>query len=252
MALRNAGAGLRDALETVIRSRAVAFLLALVAVGLGVVALLKSPVAAAIVIAALVISFTAVGIYGLLLRDRFGGLWEIIADTDEWDIRDASGNLVLLTKSRKLRFLQNGVFAIRDYAWGDGQYEDGYSCDPGVAVDNFRQEGRHNVVVSLRETKRRGDVGDFQIQRTFIDSFRNQSESVHADILTMTQQLTIKVMFPADRPPTRAWAISHSAKAAQKQPHTLSPKGAADGRQYVEHTLRRPKFGEEYIVGWDW
>jgi hypothetical protein len=252
MTVGNAGAGLRDALETVIRSRAVAFVLALVAVGLGVVALLKSPVAAAIVIAAVVLAFTAVGVYGLLLRDRFGGLWEIIEDTDEWDIQDSVGELVLLTKTRRLRFLQNGVFAIRDYAWGDGDYQDGYSCNPGVAVDSFHHEGRHNVVVSLRETKQRGDVGDFQIQRTFVDSFRNESESVHADILTATQQLTIRVVFPPTRPPKRAWTTSHSAKAAQKKPHLLTPTGDPDGRQYIAHILRRPKLGEEYIVGWEW
>jgi hypothetical protein len=244
--------GLSEAVGTVARSRSVGFGLAALAVALGVVALLKSPIAGAIIIGSLILVFAGVAFYGLILRDRFGGLWQIIDDIDEWDIPDDTGKLVLLTKTRKLRFLQNGVFAIRDYAWGSGKVDGNYSCAPGHAADHFWHDGRHNVVVSLRETKRRGDIEDFTIKREFADSFCEDSESVHAEIMTETQQLTIKVVFPGSRPPTKAWASSRSDEAANKKHSKLDIHGGVDGRQFVTHTLTRPKLGENYVVGWDW
>jgi hypothetical protein len=223
------------------------------AVALGAVALLKSPTAGAIVIGTIVFALVAVGLYGLILRDRFGGLWEIIDDIDEWDIQDADGKRVLLTKTRKLRFLQNGVFAIRDWAWGSGSFDANYSCSPGSAVDHFWHDGRHNVVVSLRETKGRGDVEDFTIKREFTDSFCEASETVHAEIMTETHQLTIKVIFPPSRPPKKAWVSRRKDEAANKKHRPLSIQGGGpDARQFITHTLIRPTLGENYVVGWDW
>lgn len=82
-------------------------------------------------LAALLVSFSGLGLYALILRDRFGGLYEAISDESEWDIHDASGTEAVLTRTRRLHFLQNGVFAIRDYAWGDGDVLADYQCSPG-------------------------------------------------------------------------------------------------------------------------
>jgi hypothetical protein len=244
--------GLREAVGTVARSRSVGFGLAALAVALGVLALLKSTLAGAIVIGALILAFAGVAVYGLILRDRFGGLWQIVDDIDEWDIQDDRGAKVVLTKTRKLRFLQNGVFAIRDWAWGSGKFDQNYSCEPGFAADHFWHDGRHNVVVSLRETKRRGDIESFVIKREFTDSFCEESETVHAEIMTETEQLTIKVIFPTSRPPKKAWASRRKDEAANKKHKKLDIHGGVDGRQFITHTLTRPDLGENYVVGWDW
>jgi hypothetical protein len=124
--------GATEAFLTVARSPITSFGLALIGIGLAVVTFFASPLAGAIIAAGLFVSFSALGVYALILRDRFGGLYEAISDESEWDIHDASGTEAILTRTRRLRFLQNGVFAIRDYAWGDGDVLADYQCSPGV------------------------------------------------------------------------------------------------------------------------
>ncbi len=206
--------GASEAFLTVARSQVVSFGLALAGVGIAAVAFFASPLAGAIVSAALLISFSTLGVYALILRDRFGGLYESISDDSEWDIHDASGTEAVLTRTRKLHFLQNGVFAIRDYAWGDGDVLADYQCSPGVRVDTYGAAGKKNIVISLRETKERGDTETYVITRRMRDMFPAESEWVATEIVLPTQSMAIIVRFPADRPPSGAW------RAAARTPTT--------------------------------
>jgi hypothetical protein len=85
-----------------------------------------------VVLAALLVGFSMLGVYALILRDRYGGLYEAISDESGWDIHSASGTEAVLTRTRRLHFLQNGVFAIRDYAWVAGDVLADYECSPGA------------------------------------------------------------------------------------------------------------------------
>jgi hypothetical protein len=57
------------------------------------------------------------------------------------------------------------VVAIRDHTWGDGDLFANYSCQPGVPVDVYEDCSKYNVLISLRETKDKGDVIDLRIGR---------------------------------------------------------------------------------------
>ncbi len=221
--------------------------LGLVAVGL---AYLKDPVAGAIVLGALIVGFSSLGVYALILRDRFGGLYEAISDESEWDIHDGNGSEAVLVRRRRLRFLQNGVFAIRDYAWGDGDVLAGYEISPGVKADTYTVAGKRNVVISLRETKRRGDVETYLITRRMQNMFGNDSEWVATEVVLPTQEVKISVRFPADRPPQGAW-LKRNSDPDHKQ-EELSIEGGGDRRQKVSVRIARPKLYETYTVWWKW
>jgi hypothetical protein len=53
------------------------------------------------------------------------------------------------------------VIAFEDYAWGDGDVLAEYKCSPGFEADRYLEGDRWNILISLRETKHRGDVQDF-------------------------------------------------------------------------------------------
>jgi hypothetical protein len=45
-----------------------------------------------------------------------------------------------------------------------------------VAVDRYRDGDRWNILISLRETKSRGDITDFRFERTVRDGFVRAEE----------------------------------------------------------------------------
>jgi|GEM_PF-2109746 len=240
----------REAFFTVVRSRTTSFLLAVTGLGLGVLALFTEPLAGAVLLSSLVLAFVAVGLYALILRDRFGGLYEVLDDESLWDLRDSAGTDALLTRTRTLRFLQDGVFAIRDYAWGNGDVLADYSCDPGYPADYYSAGGRHNVVISLRDTKRRGDVDTYTIKRRTTDMFLGSSEWVSTETLQTTRRLTLTVLFPVSRIPVEAWLDrssrpEHARKRLRAEVHS-------GGRQKLSVTLHDPPLRETFTIWWRW
>lgn len=169
--------GASEAFLIVARSPVASFALALVGVGLAVVTFFASPLAGAIVLAALLVSFSTLG-------------------------------------------------------------------------DTYGAAGKQNIVISLRETKKRGDEETYVITRRMRDMFPAESEWVATEIALPTQLMAITVRFPADRPPSGAWLRSSSDPDHKRS--TLRVEGSPDGRQRIEVRVTKPKLRETYTVWWDW
>ncbi len=245
--------GLQDAFATVARSPSAGFFIGLVALGLAVLTLLfADAVAGAIIIAALVLAFVAVGLYGLIIRDKFGGLYDVLRDESVWDIKEPAGETVL-TRTRELRFLQDGVFAVRDYAWGTGDVgnsRDTYECDPGYPADFFDARGRQNVIISLRDSRQRGETETLVVTRRMRGMFPKDSEWITMEPLAPTDYLAFSILFPADRLPQAAWWNENSRPEHNRK--RLTPEGTGDGRQKVSVEIPKPALREAYTVWWDW
>jgi hypothetical protein len=235
---------------TVANSSVAAFGLALLGVGLAILAFFADPLAGAILLGAMIVAFSSLGVYALILRDRFGGLYETLSDESDWDIRDKTGADAVLIKRRRLHFLQDGVFAIRDFAWGAGDVLADYQCSPGKVVDKYSAAGKHNIVISLREVKKRGDTEDYVITRRMKDMFPDDSEWVATEVTQPTQMMAISVRFPADRPPTGAWLKQNSDPDHRRS--TLPIEGNPDGRQRISVRVDKPKLRETYTIWWEW
>lgn len=95
-------------------SATVTLLLAIFGAGLSLLALFENPTAGVIVVAALLL---ATGVFaGFAVYAAGEGLYSYVKTNDVWDIEDPTGQLVVNTRERKVRYLQDEVFAIRDYA----------------------------------------------------------------------------------------------------------------------------------------
>ena len=92
-------------------------------------------------------------------------LYEILDYESTLELCDTKGATARFQKRQRVKFLQNNIIAFEDYVWGDGDLLAEYSCSPGVVADRYREGDRWNLLISLRETKHKGDITEFHIAR---------------------------------------------------------------------------------------
>jgi hypothetical protein len=179
------------------------------------------------------------------------GMYEVIELDARLELRDAGGRHTVLHKHEKVRFLQDNIIAYQDKAWGDGDIFADYKCSPGVAVDRYQDGHRYRILISLRETKNRGDIQVFHTERTIRNGFTGQHENFQMDIDHTTRKLSMSVVFPANRLPSEVALLqqntTRSVPLGPEYRHILP-----DGRQQVSWSTDKPKIFEAYILSWKW
>ena len=179
------------------------------------------------------------------------GIYEILYYDSTLELLDPTGHTAIFHKRQQVRFLQDNVIAFQDYAWGDGEIFAEYHCSPGIAVDRYRDGDRWNILISLRETKSRGDITDFRIERTVQKGFTQHDEWYQVEIRNPTRRLRLAVIFPKERLCKRA--TLHERKRNRTQAlgsehlHQLP-----DGRQLLEFETTRVRHLEVYTLRWVW
>ena len=184
-------------------------------------------------------------------RVRYHGMYEILDYDAVLEIRDSKGRKAVLTRQETVRFLQSNVVAIHDHAWGDGELFVKYQCQPGVPVDFYEDGSKHNVLISLRETRNRRDIIELWIERVIRDGLLEDHEWFETEIDHWMKQLKLSVVFPKSRPCRRATLSRRSTgeTTALPQKHfALLP----DGRQKLTWETRRPKLHDRYTIKWVW
>lgn len=179
------------------------------------------------------------------------GMYEVLDYSVRLELLDGKGQQAVLHKRQKVRFLQDNIIAYQDKAWGDGEIFADYSCSPGIPVDRYQEGHRYRVLISLRETKKRGDVEEFLIERTIRCGFMRAVEDLQIEIDHHTDQLSISVVFPRSRLPKRATLIEQNTTHAMRlgPAHRLT---LPDGRQEVRWQTGKPRLFEAYILRWEW
>jgi hypothetical protein len=179
------------------------------------------------------------------------GLYEVLEYESTLELLDTTGKLACFSKRQQVRYLQNNIIAYQDQAWGDGEILVNYRCSPGEPVDRYRLGHKTLILISLREIKQRGDIDEFNIQWEMKNGFRQSQESWETEISHTTRKARIHVIFPPDRPPTRAIFIEasrHLGKLAMNDNRRQLP----DGRWQVTWEIDRPRLNERYILKWTW
>jgi hypothetical protein len=178
-------------------------------------------------------------------------MYEVLDYESQLELRDAGGKTAVYHKRQRVRFLQDNVIAYQDMAWGDGEIFASYRCAPGVEVDRYREGHRWWVLISLRETKNRGDVEEFRILRTIRNGFTRKRESFQVEVNHRTHRLFTGVIFPRSRPPRRVTLVEQNRCRS-------TPLGAEsllrlpDGRVQALWRTDHPRLYEAYILQWEW
>src|SRR5260221_6309477 len=124
------------------------------------------------------------------------GMYEVLELDSRLELKDIKGQKAVNYKREKVRFVQNNIIAYQDKAWGDGEIFAEYKCSPGVAVDRYKDGYRYRVLISLRETKKRGDIEEFHLERTIRNGFTKPIESISTDVDHVTRRIVFSIVFP--------------------------------------------------------
>ena len=185
------------------------------------------------------------------MREKPTGLFEILEYDSTLEIHDPQGHLATVNRLQSVRYLQDYVIAFQDHAWGDGEVLADYKISPGVVVDKYREGNRWNILVSLRETKSKGEVEDFHIERTVKDAFIQDVEWYQTEIWLPVRHVRLSVIFPQSRPCTRAVLLQRSNnKRIQLDNRNFAT--LPDGRTLLTWEKSYPKRAEVYTLQWEW
>lgn len=179
------------------------------------------------------------------------GMYEVLEHEAQLELKDSRGKIAVYTKRQQVRFLQDNIIAYQDKAWGDGSIFADYKCSPGVEVDRYRDGYRYNILISLRETKHRGDETTFHIERTIRNGFTKREELFQTDINHRTHKLAMSIIFPHSRLPISVRLVEQNASRTTTldvNHRQLLP----DGRQRYTWQVKSPRTYEAYILKWEW
>ena len=185
-----------------------------------------------------------------LTRERPTGLFEVLEYDSTLELLDTKGEKAIFHRRQKVRFLQDHVIAFQDHVWGDGNVIAKYQVSPGVVVDKYKEGNRWNILISLRESRNKGDIDEFLIERTARGSFLADEEWFQAEVGMTTRHLRLAVIFPKQRPCRRAVLVQRSKnRAVELDRHYQS---LPDGRQMVVWEQSYPRRTEIFTLKWEW
>jgi hypothetical protein len=186
-----------------------------------------------------------------LLVERNRGMYEILDYEITLNLVDPKGRKAIFHKRQRVRFLQNNILAFQDYAWGDGGIFTSYTCAPGQVVDRYQEGDRWNILISLRQTKSKGDVEDFHIERVATDGFTSDEEWLQTEIRHPTRRLRLSVFFPRKRHCTSAFIQTRSTNRTQRL-NTNNFTDLPDGRQLLTWETANVSGLEVFTLRWRW
>lgn len=191
------------------------------------------------------------GLLAFWKREHSEGLYEMLEHDAVLELEDPKGGTARYKKRQRVKFLQNNVIAFQDHVWGDGRTLVDYRVSPGVDVDRYKNGDRWNVLISLRETKNRGDIEEFYIERKILRGFTRDEEWWQLEMQNETRWLKLAIVYPKQRRCQRAVLVERTRNRVtvlDSEHFTDLP----DGRQTLTWETRQPKRFETYTIKWSW
>jgi hypothetical protein len=181
------------------------------------------------------------------------GMYEVTSYDARLELRDPKGEYAVFYKKQKVKFLQDNIIAYHDQAWGEGDIFADYKCSPGVPVDRYKEGKWYRVLISLRETKNRGDTEEFYIERHIRNGFthRDRVHYFQSKVNHKMDYLGMTLIFPPQCHPKRVVLVEHN-KARTTELGASNANALPDGRFEVAWSTTKPKLHELYSLKWEW
>ena len=186
----------------------------------------------------------------VIQRRSSAGMYEVLEYESTLELKDREGKRASFTKREKVRYLQDGVIAYQDQAWGDGEILLNYRCTPGTPVDQYRSGHKTYILISRREVKNKGDADEFNIESGIREGFLRRTEQRETHVKHQTRHRRISVISPKSRPPQRTMLIEGNRQRSRNL--GKSAQVLPDGRWQITWETRQPRLYENYILEWDW
>lgn len=179
------------------------------------------------------------------------GMYEVLHHEATLEIHDPKGKKATLTKHQKVRYLQNNIVAYQDLATGDGDVLQNYRCSPGIAVDQYKPAEITYILISLRETKQKGDVDNFHISWEARDTFNKAQEWWATRVNHRTKSLKLQIIFPNERPPRHA-KLKERMSRRNHNFDLSNIEQRADGKWLIVWETSKVRLYERYLLEWGW
>ena len=179
------------------------------------------------------------------------GMYEVLEYESRLELMDKKGKRAKFTKREKVRYLQDNIIAYQDIAWGDGDILVNYRCTPGSVVDRYRPGHKTFLLISLRESKRRGDEDEFNMEWGIRDGFLRAQELWETEIRHRTKELKVHIIYPKSRPPRRVW-LEENIRRKRHDLDKDTMRELPDGRWHVTCKINKPRLNERYRLHWAW
>ena len=179
------------------------------------------------------------------------GMYEVLEYEARLELLDTVGKHAIFFKRQKVRFLQDNIIAFQDQAYGDGDIFAEYKCSPGVPVDRYQEGYRYRILISLRQTKNRGDVEEFRIERHIKDGFAKEDGYFQTNVDHQTDKLSLSIVFPSERKPFEVLLVEEDAGRTTPL-NTDNTHRLPNGNWLMEWSTNKPRRFESYILRWKW
>lgn len=179
------------------------------------------------------------------------GIYEVLDYEYQIELKDKSGKHATIKKREKIRYLQDHITSYQDWAWGDKKVFLNYRCSPGIAVDEFRLGHKTCKLISLRELRSKGDIDEFHMEWDMMQGFLKSTGFWGTGIRHRTKKVTVKVIFPKDRPPLQA-SITESNLQRTQILGIEAQKLLPDGNTMIIWENSNPRLYENYVLKWEW
>ncbi len=179
------------------------------------------------------------------------GVYEVLDYQCTLELKAKDGGFAAIQKTEKVRYLQDYITTYQDQAWGSGDIFLDYKCSPGIPVDEYQSGHNTYKLISLRESKNKGDIDEFNIQWNMRNGFLKSASFWGTAINHRTKKATIKVIFPKGRPPRHVTIFESNLQRTRILGPEVLQK-LPDGRSMIVWEKDNPRLYEDYILRWEW
>ena len=179
------------------------------------------------------------------------GTYEVLDYECQVELNDSNGKDATIQKREKVLYLQDYITSYQDQAWGNGDILLHYECSPGIPVDQYQLGHNTYKLISLREFRNRGDIDEFNIKWNMKNGFLKRSGFWGTAINQRTKHITVRVIFPKNRPPTHISIFEKNLQRTRILGNDVQQR-LPDGRYMLIWEKPDPRLYEDYILGWEW
>ncbi len=164
-------------------------------------------------------------------------------------IQDRRGQKAELRRRQVVEFTSMEAGVLRDLVWGDGNTLSSYKTIGARLVGKRREGSKDALLLMLPERTAAGQRTVVRSSRIVLGALTRRTEYFEVQVERHTRRLALRVSFPKERPPLRAWVVS---TPYQSPLSPLRTRHGPDGKTSLCWSLKSPKLFHTYRLSWTW
>ena len=184
--------------------------------------------------------------------------YQTLISEQTWYLENPEGTEARFEKKKVIKVLESLSY-ISEYGWGDAKIPSIQDINTGngkhFPMKIFEQGSRYVIEIKLDRTYNPGEEISLFYTKRLKDAFTNKKEWVEIITTTNVGQAIMSVVFPPERPFTKAVGIhrhgDYVAETPLNQDLFISSE-SPEGRNFLRWTIPNPVPRDVYTIEWEW